>query len=145
VHVLVFAYLAAALGALWLAMKPIPALVLLAPLVLHALATAARAERLQTALAAFSFWIALALASTVGMYAAAELVAPPITSDGHPVMPIGQAFFAAVVGPIVGVAIAYVIGKKVDAPPRARSLVLHALLALLLAIAIVRAVREFAY
>jgi hypothetical protein len=141
VYVLLFVYLAGGLGVLWLAMKPIPACVLLAPLAAHAVASAARAGRVERALAAFSTWVGLALASTVGMYAAAELVHPPITEDGHMVMPIGQAFFAIVVGPIVGVALGYLIAKKVDAKPLARRLVLHGLLVLLGAIAIERVAR----
>lgn len=152
VHALLFLYLAATLGALWAAMKPIPSFVLLAPLALHAVAHAAHVERLRTALAAFSFWVGLALASTVGMYAAAEFIHPSITDDGNRVMPIGQAFFAMVVGPIVGLVLGYVVKRKVDPPPSltsrsephpriARSLVLHGLFAVLLTIAIARGLR----
>jgi hypothetical protein len=135
-----FLYLASLLGVLWLAMKPVPAVVLLAPLAAHAIAAAARADRARRALGAFSFWAGMALASTIGGYAAAVTIAPPITDDGHPVMPIGQAFVAAVLGPIAGFALAYLFAKKVDDAPRARDLVLHGTLAVLVPVAIWRVV-----
>jgi hypothetical protein len=142
-HVVLFVYLAIGLGAFWLAMKPEPALLFLVPLVAHAGARAAGAAKLKKALAAFCVWVGLALTSTVGMYAAAIAIAPPVDDEGHHLMPMGQAFSAMVLGPILGSAIGYVVAKKLEPAPRLRDLGLHALLLLLGAIATAAAIREW--
>jgi hypothetical protein len=51
-----------------------------------------------------------------GVYELAVLIHPPVTADGlHPVMPIGQAGAAIVIGPLLGIAAAVlslVLGRK---------------------------------
>lgn len=141
-HAVAFVYLAGLLGVLWSAMKAAPAVLLLAPLAGHAVAAAVGAERARRVLGGVSFWCAIALASTVGLYALAEAVAPPVTSDGHPVMPIGQAFAAGVLGPIVGVAFGVLYARRAGGATRRRAVVLHALFAVLAAIAAWRVSRE---
>lgn len=47
------------------------------------------------------------------LYFAAITIAPPITSDGHPVMPIGQVMFASVFAPLLGFVAAYFAGRRV--------------------------------
>jgi hypothetical protein len=42
----------------------------------------------------------------------ATAVVPPVTSDGHPVMPMGQAAFAIVFAPILGLVAGYLAGRR---------------------------------
>jgi hypothetical protein len=44
-------------------------------------------------------------------------VAPPVTSDGHPVMPIGQAGFAIVFAPVLGLVAGYFAGRRRSPKP----------------------------
>jgi len=41
----------------------------------------------------------------------ATAVVPPVTSDGHPVMPMGQAAFAIVFAPVLGLVSGYLAGR----------------------------------
>lgn len=50
------------------------------------------------------------------LYGIAVTVSPPRTSDGHPVMPIGQAGFAMIGAPIAAAAVAYAIGRAPNRP-----------------------------
>jgi hypothetical protein len=45
------------------------------------------------------------------VYLLAVAVAPPRTADGHPVMPIGQVFFATLASSLVGAAAAWGFGR----------------------------------
>jgi hypothetical protein len=45
------------------------------------------------------------------LYVIAIAVSPPMTSDGHPVMPIGQVAFAIVFAPVVGAVAGYFLGR----------------------------------
>jgi hypothetical protein len=45
------------------------------------------------------------------VYFVAMTVVPPRTPDGHPVMPIGQVFFATLASPLVGVAAGWGFGR----------------------------------
>jgi O-antigen/teichoic acid export membrane protein len=40
------------------------------------------------------------------------VVAPPRTSDGHPVMPMGQAAFGILFGPVLGLVAGYLAGRR---------------------------------
>jgi hypothetical protein len=42
----------------------------------------------------------------------ATAVAPPVTPDGHPVMPMGQAAFAIVFAPVLGLVAGYLAGRR---------------------------------
>jgi len=42
----------------------------------------------------------------------ATTVAPPVTPDGHPVMPMGQAAFAIFFAPILGLVAGYLAGRR---------------------------------
>jgi len=132
-HVSILAFLVASLGPLALSLKPIPGALLVAPFAGHAACAALGARRARASLAGAIFWVAMALASTVGAYALFVLVSPPVTSDGHPVMPMGQAFGAGIFGPLVGGLLAYAYGKTVRGERRERDWVLHALGVALLA------------
>jgi hypothetical protein len=57
-----------------------------------------------------AFLVAGALALPL-LYGFAITVAPSRTSDGHPVMPIGQAAFAIVFAPIVALVVAYFVAR----------------------------------
>jgi len=58
---------------------------------------------------------------------------PPVTSDGHPVMPLGQLFIGLVAGGIAGIAVATRGSLRHDHRDRRRErLVLHAVGALLI-------------
>jgi hypothetical protein len=113
------------------------------PLAAHALASAFGADCARKVFGWFSFWASMAIAATVGACAAAIMIAPPVTSDGHPVMPIGQVVIASILGPLVGIALAYGFAKKVAGAAKSRHRVLHGLLAVLLVIAITRGAREW--
>ena len=47
----------------------------------------------------------------------ATAVAPPVTPDGHPVMPMGQAAFAIVFAPILGLVAGYFAGRRKGREP----------------------------
>lgn len=55
--------------------------------------------------AAVVFFVVTASATPI-VYQVAVSVHPPVTSDGHRVMPIGQVALAIVVGPLLGIAVA---------------------------------------
>jgi hypothetical protein len=42
----------------------------------------------------------------------AVAVHPPVTRDGHPVMPMGQAAFAIVFAPLLGLVAGYLAGRR---------------------------------
>ena len=130
---LAFVFLAACLTPLWLAFKPAPALWLLAPLFVHALAAALHADGARRTLGAVSLWAAMMLAATVAIYALAVALSPSHRIDGHPTMPLGQLVIATVAGPAVGCAAAWLFGRKVPAVSFARDLLLFGLLAVLVA------------
>jgi hypothetical protein len=46
----------------------------------------------------------------------AVAVVPPRTPDGHPVMPMGQAAFAIVFAPVLGLILAYLAGRRKGRP-----------------------------
>jgi membrane protein YqaA with SNARE-associated domain len=46
--------------------------------------------------------VVVTAASWVPLYYLAITVSPAVTSDGHPVMPIGHVFFATVASPVLG-------------------------------------------
>jgi uncharacterized membrane protein YraQ (UPF0718 family) len=58
----------------------------------------------------FCLLLALICAAIIGIlvfflaYMIAETISPPITSDGHTVMPIGQVFIGAIAGFAFGIA-----------------------------------------
>ena len=55
------------------------------------------------------------IVTAVGLPALAWLaiaLAPPVTSDGHPVMPMGQAAFAIVFAPVLGLVAGYLAGQR---------------------------------
>ena len=59
--------------------------------------------------------LAFVVAGTLALpalYWLAILVSPPVTSDGHPVMPIGQVAFAIVLAPVLGAIVAYFAGRR---------------------------------
>jgi hypothetical protein len=45
------------------------------------------------------------------LYLVAVTVVPPRTPDGHPVMPIGQVFFATLASPLVGAVAGWRLGR----------------------------------
>lgn len=67
-------------------------------------------RRFRFARAALAFVVVCAVAWPV-LYGIAVVVSPPRTSDGHPVMPIGQVAFALFVSPIVGGIAGYFAGR----------------------------------
>ncbi len=78
---------------------------------LHALSRSADpSRRFRFGRAAIAFVLVGALALPL-LYGLATLVSPPRTSDGHPVMPIGQVMFALVVAPVVGGVAGYFVGR----------------------------------
>jgi hypothetical protein len=67
---------------------------------------------------------------------------PPLTSDGHPLMPIGQLFFGIAVGGAFGAAVAFLGSLGYGRRDRRRErMVLHAIGALLFVAAVVKSVR----
>lgn len=59
--------------------------------------------------------LAFAIVSAVAFPVVFEIaiaIAPNRTSDGHPTMPIGQAFLAMVASPILGAIAAYFAARK---------------------------------
>jgi O-antigen/teichoic acid export membrane protein len=48
----------------------------------------------------------------VPLYLLAITVSPARTTDGHPVMPMGQVAFAIFFAPILGVIIGYLVGRR---------------------------------
>lgn len=61
--------------------------------------------------AALAFVATTALAMPL-IYFVAITIAPPVTSDGHPVMPIGQAGIALVGAPILGLLAATLLASR---------------------------------
>ncbi len=61
--------------------------------------------------AILAFFVGGALAMPL-VYGIAVTIQPPITSDGHPVMPIGQAFLGMIAGPVIGSIVAWRVGKR---------------------------------
>ena len=119
------------------ALKPAPRALVAALFVGHALLSARtrHAERswLRDGLTAL-LWIGCLVVSGIYLCTSLALRAwPPMTSDGHPVMPIGQAFVGSVVGGIAGLVVATQASRRGDQRDRRRQrLVLHAVGALLL-------------
>jgi uncharacterized membrane protein YeaQ/YmgE (transglycosylase-associated protein family) len=72
----------------------------------------------------------------------AVLVAPPVTSDGHHVMPIGQAFVGIVGGGIAGGALSFVALRPRWRDRDLERLVLHVVGALFVVVAVVRWAQE---
>jgi len=60
---------------------------------------------------AFLAFVAAGLVALPVVYMIAITLVPNVTSDGHPVMPIGQAAFAILVAPFVGGYAAYRAGR----------------------------------
>jgi hypothetical protein len=65
--------------------------------------------RILRALAAFAIVTALTIPA---VYWFAITIWPPVTSDGHPVMPIGQLGFAIVFSPIAGGVAGFILGRR---------------------------------
>jgi hypothetical protein len=63
--------------------------------------------RILRALAAFAIVTALTIPA---VYWFAITIWPPVTSDGHPVMPIGHVAAAIIVGPVAGLCVALLVG-----------------------------------
>jgi predicted membrane protein len=63
--------------------------------------------RILRALGAFAIVTAL---TTPAIYWVAIAIWPPVTSDGHPVMPIGHVAAAIIVGPVAGLCAALFVG-----------------------------------
>lgn len=124
---------------LWMVgeVKPAPRALLAALFVVHALlsAGARREERSwpRDALTAL-LWIGCFVASGMFLCTSFALrVWPPVTSDGHHVMPIGQALVGIVAGGVAGLVVAARGSLRWDGRDRRRErIVLHAVGALLI-------------
>jgi len=68
------------------------------------------ALRFRAGRAVLAFFVVSAIAWPV-VYEIAILVSPPVTSDGHPVMPIGHVALALLVSPIAGGLTGYFVGR----------------------------------
>ena len=119
------------------ALKPAPRAFLVALFVGHALLSAGtrRADRFwpRDSLTVL-LWLGCFVASGIYLCTSLALWAwPPVTSDGHPVMAIGQAFIGIVAGGIAGLAVAVRGGLRHQRRDRRHErLVLHAVGALLI-------------
>jgi hypothetical protein len=90
-------------------LKPMPVVVLAAIFVLHAASclVAGDAERswLRDGLSA-ALWLGCFVAAGIFLATVVALALwPPVTPDGHPVMPIGQALLGIVAGGLAGLAV----------------------------------------
>lgn len=68
-------------------------------------------SRFRVARALLAFVVVSAVAWPV-LYEMAVVVSPPRTSDGHPVMPIGQVAVALLASPIAGAVAGYLVGRR---------------------------------
>jgi hypothetical protein len=72
----------------------------------------------------------------------AMVVAPPVTPDGHHVMPLGQVFIGLVCGGVVGVALTYVALRPARRDRQLERLLIHAVGAVVMVAAVVEWARE---
>ena len=125
------------------ALKPAPRAFVAALFVAHALLSAGtrRAERAlpRDGLSAL-LWIGCFVASGIYLCTSLALWAwPPVTPDGHRVMPLGQVFIGVVAGGIAGLVVATRGSLRHARRDRGRErLVLHAVGALLLVVVVRR-------
>jgi uncharacterized membrane protein YeaQ/YmgE (transglycosylase-associated protein family) len=93
-------------------------------------------------LAAGLLAVLLLLGSAFVLVAFASWVAPPVTSDGHPVMAIGQTFLGSAGGVVAGAALTFVALRRRWRDRTLESILLHVIGAAIVAAAVVRVVRE---
>jgi hypothetical protein len=121
--------------------KPAPRAFVAALFVLHALLSA-RARRSQRSWPRDALTVLLRIGCLVasGMFLCTSFalrVSPPVTPDGHPVMPIGQALVGMLVGGVAGLVVATRGSLRHPRRDRGRErTVLHAVGALLLVAAV---------
>jgi hypothetical protein len=137
-------FVAAAAPALEIgALKPAPRTFLAALFVAHALLSAGTRHSDRSwprdGLTVL-LWIGCFVASGISLCTWLALCAwPPVTPDGHRVMPLGQVFVGIVSGGILGLVIATRGSLRNERRDRGRErLVLHAVGALLIAVAVTR-------
>ena len=137
-------FIAAAVPVLGIgALKPAPRAFVAALFVAHALLSAGtrRAERAlpRDGLSAL-LWIGCFVASGIYLCTSLALWAwPPVTPDGHRVMPLGQVFIGVVAGGIAGLVVATRDSLRHARRDRGRErLVLHAVGALLIVVVLTR-------
>jgi hypothetical protein len=90
-------------GLLCLALKRGPLWVLVGLFALHGLARLARVRWLETATQLVALCLTGGAAAATAAYQVSIWIAPARTAEGHPVMPVGQAFLGLLAGVLAGV------------------------------------------
>jgi hypothetical protein len=128
---------------LCLGLKPAALWSLVGLFALHGLGRLARIGWLVTVTQLVALCTTGAAAAASAGYGLAIWLAPARTADGHPVMPIGQAFIGLLAGALFGVVLLVLYLRRWRRPPARRTvdLLLHLAGLLTLVIAVYSAVR----
>ena len=92
-------------GLLCLALKQGPLWVVVGLFALHGVSQLARVRWLETAAQLVALCLTGGAAAATAAYQLAIWIAPARTAEGHPVMPVGQAFLGLLAGVLAGVAL----------------------------------------